>query len=656
MQVLYRRYIYISYPGLIPYYQRHILVPRGHVLKKSEKRKESAQQKRDRILNRYANADSSGIEVTPAKPAADIFYTEQSQRVAVYARVSTDGINQVSSYQLQQYHYREMISKQDNWELVDIYADEGISGTSLKHRENFKRMINDCRKKKIDLIVTKSVSRFARNLVDCVDQVRKLRRMNPPVAVYFEEDNIYTMEPDYETKLSIVATMAQEESHTKSKTMNKSLDWRFMKGIFLTPILYGYDHDEDGNLIINEEEAKVVSLIFFLFLYGYSCTEIAKVLTRMEIPNYHDNVEWNSSTIFGMLRNERYCGDIWARKTITFDYLEHKHKKNEGEAPKYFRKDHHAAIISREDYVTVQVLIDMARHGIINISSELRVIGKGVLKGFVCINPHWSKFKADDYIEAAQTIQCGFKNLEKLRVVADENDEDLSDYQVIRGEFLGGRTPITITFKNNSIKFSNPAVMSLDTYNIELLIEPLGGYIAAREIKAGESHSLSWAMKKKGRKVNRSVNASGFIDTIYELFGWERRLTYRVNGVFLEKGNDRVLFFDVKHTEILIPKHYAKAKEAYGIKIPTGSIVAYKKEWAGSYGDSYYGDRFLSPLNNFKDIDNWKIQEKAVRATEPVITLRDRRELMDEIKILSKEIEGNKKNKEEAEDGNNDDG
>lgn len=607
-------------------------------MKENKKKKESTQQKKERILNRYEGIDPGSIEVIPAKPDENIFTTERSQRVAVYARVSTDGVNQVSSYALQQYHYKDMISKRDNWELVDIYADEGISGTSLKHRDNFIRMINDCNKKKIDLIVTKSVSRFARNLVDCVDQVRKLRRRNPPIGVYFEEDNIYTLDSDYETKLSIIATMAQEESHTKSKTMNKSIEWRFMRGIFLTPVLYGYDHDDDGNLIVNEEEAKIVTLIFFLFLYGYSCTEIARTLTDMHIKTFRENDVWSPRTIFGMLRNERYCGDVLAHKTWTYDYLEHKKKKNENDKPQYYKKDHHEAIISREDFVAVQMLIDMTKHGFINISPELKVIGKGVLKGFVLINPKFYKFNKDDYIEAARTIQDGFKNLDKIRVIADETDEDMSDYQVVRGEFLGGRTPITITFKENYVKFSVPAIRALDVLHIQLLIEPLGGYLAVREGKPNDGHCLCWG-KKRGEKIeNKLINSSGFIDMIYELFDWNRKLTYRINGVFLEKGEEKLLFFDVKHTEILIPRHYARVKKNYGKNIPGGSIVAYKKEWGGEYGDTYYGEKFLDPVNIFNDTDDWDIQDEGYTAIEPPIQLRNKKELKEDIDRISREI------------------
>lgn len=621
-------------------------------MKENKRKKDNTQQKKERIINRYEGLDPAGIEIIPAKPDESIFTTERSQRVAVYARVSTDGINQVSSYALQQYHYNDMVSKRDNWELVDIYADEGISGTSLKHRDNFIRMIEDCKKKKVDLIVTKSVSRFARNLVDCVGEVRRLRRMNPPIGVYFEEDNIFTLDADYETKLSFIATMAEEESHTKSKTMNKSIEWRFMRGIFLTPVLYGYDHDEEGNLIVNEEEAKIVTLIFFLFLYGYNCTEIARTLTGLGVKTFRENDTWSPRTIYGMLRNERYCGDVLAHKTWTYDYLEHKKKKNENDKPQYYKKDHHEAIISREDFVAVQMLIDMSKHGFINVSPELKVIGKGVLKGFVLINPKWFKYDKDDYIEAAMTIQDGFRSLDRIIVIADENDEDMSDYQVVRGEFLGGRTPITITFKENTVKFSIPAIRALNVMNIELLIEPLGRYLAVREGKAGDNHSLNWGRIRNNKVENKLINGSGFIDMIYDLFEWNRKIAYKVNGTFLEKNGEKLLFFDVKHTEILIPKHYARIKKNYGKNVPGGSIVAYKKEWGGEYGDTYYGDKFLDPVNVFNETQEWGIQDEGITAIEPPILIKNKKELKEDIDKICKEI----KEEPDGSDGTGDTG
>ena len=608
-------------------------------------------QAREKIKRRYQETNTEDITVIPAKPSnVDIFNTDKEQRVAVYARVSTNGLSQVSSYELQIEHYSDMVMQRSNWDLVDIYADEGISGTSLEHRDDFIRMIADCNKGKIDLIVTKSVSRFARNIVDCIGTVRKLRTLNTPVGVYFEQENIYTLNNDYEMQLTFSSSYAQEESHIKSKNMNTSIEMRFKKGIYLTPELYGYDHDEDGKLIINEEEAKVVSLIYFLFLYGYGFTQIANTLTSMRIKTPTGNDEWSSSTILGILRNERHCGDLLAHKTWTPDYLNHKAKKNNNDRPQYYVRDHHEGIVSREDYVAVQMLIDMSRHGYINITPELRVISAGVLKGFVCINPAWSKFGKDDYIEAARAVKEGFKRLETIRVSVEPDDVDMSDVEVVRGEFLGGRSPVTVTFKDKEVRFSVPAIRQMNTYYIEMLIEPLGGYLAVRNGEAEDSHSMCWAKKKQGKMQKRSINASGFIDAIYDLFSWNRKLTYRINGVYLEKNGEKLLFFDVRHTEILIPKHYATVKEYYGQKIPTGSIVAYKKEWASSFGDNYYGNCFLAPTQSFENTDRWNIGKKGIVAVEPAIKIRGRSELKEDIDRLKKEIAEKKNSAMDKED------
>ncbi len=605
----------------------------------NEEKIESRDQARDKIRHRYQDTSTDDIEIIPAKPSyEDIFNTDKDQRVAVYARVSTDGLSQVSSYELQIAHYGDMVSQRPNWELVGIYADEGISGTSLEHRENFIRMIDDCLSGKIDLVVTKSVSRFARNIVDCISTVRTLRSLNPPVGIYFESENIYTLKNDCEMMLNFASSMAEEESHIKSKTMNTSYEMRFKRGIFMTPELYGYDHDADGNLVINEEEAKVVSLIYYLYLYGYGCTNIADRLTRMGVSTPSGNSVWSCTTITEILRNERHCGDVRAQKTWTVDYLKHKTRRNKGDKPQYYKKNHHEPIVSREDYVAVQSLIDMSRHGFISISPELRAISSGILKGFVCINPRWNKFGRDEYIEASKKIKRGFHCPDRICVSVEAGEEDLSDYEVVRGEFLGGRMPATITFKGREVKFSMSAIRKMDTEYVEMLIEPVGGYITVRTGAPNDSHSVCWCATKEERLVKRPINATGFIDAVFDLFLWNRDLIYRINGVFLEKGKEKLLFFDVKHTEILIPREYALPADPGDHERPRGSIVSYKKEWGRSFGDSYYGSRFLSPVNIFKSADRWNVGQKAIVALEPAIRLKDREELQCDIDRLIKDI------------------
>lgn len=230
-------------------------------MKESEERSSNIDEQKARIRQRYKGIDPEELEVIPALPPEDIFKTEKKLRVSVYARVSTDDPRQTSSYELQKNHYQDVVNKNPNWMLVEIYADEGISGTSLQHRDAFKKMIEDCEAGKIDLIITKSVSRFARNVVDCIRYVRELSSLRPPVGVFFETEHLNTLDPKSEMILSFMSTLAQEESHTKSEIMNSSIEMRFRRGIFLTPPLLGYDQDENGDLVINPHEAKIVQLM-----------------------------------------------------------------------------------------------------------------------------------------------------------------------------------------------------------------------------------------------------------------------------------------------------------------------------------------------------------------------------------------------------------
>lgn len=278
-------------------------------------------------------------------------------RVAAYCRVSTDDDAQSSSYELQLQHYREMINKNPDWELVDIYADEGISGTSVKKRVNFLRMIDDCHAGKIDMIITKSVSRFARNTLDCLDNVRKLKTLNPPVGVYFETEGFNTAESKNEFTLGIMSLVAQGESEQKSANIRWSIIQRFKKGIPIIPthFLLGYDKDRFGNLFIVPQEAEVIKYIFNCYLDGLNAKEIANALTEAHIPTVKGHEIWSSSAIFNILRNEKYCGDVLMQKTYTIDCFTHKAIKNVGQVPQYRLRDHHPAIVPRDDWLSSTV-------------------------------------------------------------------------------------------------------------------------------------------------------------------------------------------------------------------------------------------------------------------------------------------------------------
>jgi len=352
---------------------------------------------KEKIRNRYRNSRADELKKIPAKPRPKLFEDDAEKRVAVYARVSTLATQQTSSFELQQTHYTDFVERQNGWELVQIYSDEGISGTSLNHRDGFKQMIVDCKKGGIDLIVVKSVSRFSRNVVDGITSIDELRALNPPVGVYFENEGIYTLTNESEFALTLTQAVAQEESRVKSVSMDASYEMRFSHGIFLTPPLLGYDHDEDGNLIINVEEAKTVKLVFFMYLNGYSTATIAKVLTSLGRKSKKGNTNWTQSSITNVLKNERHCGSVLARKTWTPNYKTHRARKNRGDRNQYLEHDHHTPIISRDDFNATQKMLANAKYGGRRFLPELCVISGGELDGYVAINPRWASFTADDY-------------------------------------------------------------------------------------------------------------------------------------------------------------------------------------------------------------------------------------------------------------------
>jgi len=359
-------------------------------MNENEKTLVSNEDRKAKIRERYRGINRDELEVIPAIVPASFHEDVSEKRVAVYARVSTGDPNQTSSYELQKNHYTDMVSRHPGWTLVHIYADEGISGTSLQHRDEFIKMIAACEAGEIDLIVTKSVSRFARNVLDCIGQVRKLKALPKPVGVFFETENIFTLNNNSEMSLSFISTLAQEESHTKSEIMNASIEMRFSRGIFLTPELLGYNKDENGNLVINEDEAQTVRLIFFMYLYGYSSTQIAETLMQLGRKSKLGNLKWSGSTVMNILQNERYCGDVKARKTYTPNYLDHRAKKNRQNRNQYYHKDHHEAIISRDDFIAVQRIIKNAKYGYRGLLPYVHVIDTGALRGFIELNPRWA--------------------------------------------------------------------------------------------------------------------------------------------------------------------------------------------------------------------------------------------------------------------------
>ena len=276
------------------------------------------------------------------------------KRVAAYARVSTDTEEQLSSYEAQVDYYTRYIQEKENWSFVNVYTDEGISATNTKKRDGFKRMIADALSGKIDLIITKSVSRFARNTVDTLTTVRQLKEKG--VEVYFEKENIYTLDSKGELLITIMSSLAQEESRSISENVTWGQRKRFADGKVSLPYkrFLGYEKGEDGLPKIVESEAKIVRLIYKIFLEGKTPSSIACYLTEEGIPTPSGKEKWRTSTVESILTNEKYKGDAMLQKTFTVDFLTKKTKVNEGEVPQYYVENSHPAIISPEVYDMVQ--------------------------------------------------------------------------------------------------------------------------------------------------------------------------------------------------------------------------------------------------------------------------------------------------------------
>ena len=299
------------------------------------------------------------ITVIPAKKLQQTvrFQTQKKVKVAAYCRVSTDQDEQLSSYENQVNYYREYILKHEDYELVDIYADEGISATNTKKRDAFNRLIQDCRDGKVDRILVKSISRFARNTLDCIKYVRELKELG--IGVTFEKENIDSLDSKGEVLLTILSSLAQDESRSISENSTWGIRKKFERGVVQvnTTNFMGYDKDEKGNLIINPEQAKVVRYIFDRFLEGYSPEFISKELREQEIPGCTGKAKWCPSAIWKMLQNEKYKGDALLQKTYTVDFLTKKRIDNDGQVNQYYIENNHEPILDREKWEIVQLEI-----------------------------------------------------------------------------------------------------------------------------------------------------------------------------------------------------------------------------------------------------------------------------------------------------------
>ncbi|MEA4940793.1 MAG: recombinase family protein [Christensenella sp.] len=301
--------------------------------------------------------ENMNITVIPARTQTrrkNVNNEKPKLRVAAYCRVSTDSDEQATSYEAQVQHYTAYIEGNPEWELAGIFADDGITGTNTKKRDEFKRMVDECMAGSIDMIITKSISRFARNTLDCLKYVRQLKEKSIPI--YFEKENINSMDAKGEVLLTIMASLAQQESQSLSQNVRLGLQYRYQQGQIQINCKWflGYTKDENKRLVIVPEEAEIVKRIYREYLEGASMLKITRGLEADGILNGAGRGRWHTSNIDQILRNEKYIGDALLQKTYTIDFLTKKRVKNNGLVPQYYVENSHEAIIPRDIYMQVQ--------------------------------------------------------------------------------------------------------------------------------------------------------------------------------------------------------------------------------------------------------------------------------------------------------------
>ncbi len=299
------------------------------------------------------NGTKPTVIVIPANSEA-ISSSKRQLRVAAYCRVSTDDEEQLTSYEAQKNYYTDKIMTNKAWTMAGIFADEGITGTSARKRPEFLRMIRQCKQGKIDIVLTKSISRFARNTVDCLNYVRALKELG--IAVIFEKENMNTLEIDSEILITMLGAFAQSESESISANVRWGIRQAMKEGkaAINYRYFYGYRKGEDGRPEIIPEQAEVVRKIYDLFLSGTPIRGILEYLNANSIPNISGESQWAKNAVNSILTNEKYCGDVLLQKTYIDDCINKKVKKNTGQLPMYLVQNHHEGIISRETFDAAQ--------------------------------------------------------------------------------------------------------------------------------------------------------------------------------------------------------------------------------------------------------------------------------------------------------------
>lgn len=500
----------------------------------------SREDRRQKIRDDYAIEDDEIICI-PAE-LDDNSEAKTKLKVCAYCRVSTDDPDQTSSYELQKAYFEDMINEREDWEFAGIYADEGISATSLKHRDQFLLMIEAAKRGEINLIVTKELSRFSRNVLDTVRVIRELQALNPPVWVFFEGAGLNTRDKQSEFVLTVLAAVAQEESRGKSNSMNWSLERRFKRGRFLTPVLLGYDHDENGDYVINEEEAITVRLIYYLYLSGSSIAAIADILTKLGRCTKRGKSTWSSSSIRQILRNERNCGDVLAWKTYTYDFWEHKKCINRKKRPQFLKKNHHVPIVSRDTYEVTQLKMKLDSRSRDNRPlPTLSVIREGILSGFVLVDINKHAFTLNDYKEASLALETQMR-------IGKQSEDTLRGFRLISSTNFNINELPTLSIGKGITRLNSEVVKRfVDCEAIELLFNPIMNVLVIRACATTHANAISISGHNGENFDAISFRSGNFEEVLCSNSELNAECVYKFSGEYIENDLCKIMVFDLEN-------------------------------------------------------------------------------------------------------------
>lgn len=587
----------------------------------------SAVDRKQKITERYKGVDPSRLIVIPAKAAIEGNLEERPLKVAAYVRVSTENEEQKSSYELQVNDFTDRIKNNSHWEFAGIYSDEGISGTEMTHRKGMLQMIEDAKAGKIDLILAKSIARFARNVVDCLSVIEELREIG--VGVHFDEANLYTLDATGNVVLTIMATVAEEESRSKSFIMNWSIERRFSKGIFLTPALLGYDKDEDGHLVVNEEEAETVKVIFYLYLNGWSHKEIANILTDYGRKTKLGNEVWHPSSIAGIIENERHCGYVLAHKTYTPNYKTHKSVKNKGECTQYIDPENHEPIVTKEIYDAANRLqSSRAYKSKSRPLPILSVIDGGILSGFVPVDKNWSGFSTEDYQAACESVEAPADD-----VKVTGRRLNMGGYQLVRAEFFPSVERPSMTISNGKLRFNTACLKKFeDVEYVELLLNTVKNCIAIRPCEKDNPNAIHWGRLREERWVVSTMGCKGLSRTLFDLMSWEDEGKYTFSGQFKVQGENKLLLFELSEPvitktveQIVVPEEPEEAVEDGQQEeiVIREQVRVLPESWSTSFGTPITSIVHASLLEKHHYAGDWDVLRPATELEEMNIITAD---------------------------------